>query len=90
MFQHQFAEQPSIPSITVEAKIDGNHITLTNKDKFDVFPEGIIAEGILMWHAPTRQWIIGHSPADKFVQDVGGCSEGPEVVDLEKRIYWTC
>ena len=21
---------------------------------------------------------------------VGGCSDGPEVVDLEKRIYWTC
>ena len=22
--------------------------------------------------------------------EVGGCSDGPEVVDLKKRIYWTC
>lgn len=21
---------------------------------------------------------------------VGGCSDGPEVIDLEERIYWTC
>ena len=89
-FQHHFAEQPTIPSITVDVEIDGRHIVVTNNDRTDVFPRGVIAEGTLMWHPVSRQWIIGDKPSDADLKDVGGCSDGPQVVDLKDHVFWTC
>lgn len=56
----------------------------------DGFPKGTIAEGTLMWHPKTKEWIIGLEAGDRDAVEVGGCSDGPEVVDLKKRIFWTC
>jgi hypothetical protein len=89
-FRHKFAEQPDVPSFTVTARIRGRHIVLIKRDRSGAFPKGVIAEGTLMWHAKSRQWIIGDRPSDRYAPEVGGCSDGPEVVDLQRRIYWTC
>ena len=72
------------------AQIRGRHIVLINNDRADVFPAGLIAEGTLMWHAASGQWIIGTAPADADATEVGGCSDGPDVIDLQSRVYWTC
>ncbi|KQZ57852.1 hypothetical protein ASD53_09630 [Lysobacter sp. Root559] len=90
VFQHHFAEQPTIPSISLNATINGSHIVLVNSKASGPFPAGVLAEGELMWHAGSGQWIIGHEDGDRSVRDVGGCSDGPEVVDLIGKIYWTC
>ncbi|KAF1720916.1 hypothetical protein SAMN06296416_101318 [Pseudoxanthomonas wuyuanensis] len=79
-----------MPSFSLTATIDGTHIVLINPKASGPFPAGIIAEGELMWHAGSRQWIIGHKDTDRTLPDVGGCSDGPEVVDLVGKIYWTC
>lgn len=89
-FQHRFAEQPTMPSIALKTTISGKHIVLVNPTASDVFPEGVVAEGDLMWHAASKQWVIGEDPSDRTAKEVGGCSDGPEVVDLQRRIYWTC
>jgi|SRR6478672_3137267 len=89
-FQHKFAEQPELPSIPLVAQINGFHIVLINEANSPVFPKGTIAEGTLMWHAASGQWIIGHNDSDRYAPSVGGCSDGPEVVDLVQKIYWTC
>lgn len=89
-FEHRFAEHPSIRSIPLTATIEGFQLVLVNPRASDPFPEGVVAKGELMWHAVSGQWIIGHSAADKTAAEVGGCSDGPEVVDLVARIYWTC
>ena len=89
-FQHRFSEHPSIRSIALSAKVAGGRIVLVNETQSDVFPQGVVAEGALMWHAASGQWIIGHSPADQYAPEVGGCSDGPEVVDLRQKVYWTC
>jgi hypothetical protein len=92
VFEHKFAEaeQSSIPSIKLDVQIQGRHVVLINNDRTDVFPAGIIKEGTLMWHAASGQWIIAKEPTDAEAAAVGGCSDGPELVDLERRIYWTC
>lgn len=42
-------------------------------------------------HRPAAlQWVIVRSEADRHATEVGGCSDGPEVVDLQQKIYWTC
>ncbi|TQM16707.1 hypothetical protein FB548_0075 [Pseudoxanthomonas sp. 3HH-4] len=89
-FQHRFAEHRDLPSIRLEAWIEDGRIRLTNHDRNDVFPRGLIAEGMIVWHAASRQWIIAAQPEDATAIDVGGCSDGPEVVDLQRKIYWTC
>lgn len=89
-FKHKFAEQPDMPSLVLTARIRGHHIVLINRSASEVFPKGVIAEGTLMWHAASRQWIIATSKTDRHAKDVGGCSAGPDVVDLRKKIYWTC
>jgi len=89
-FQHRFAEHPAIPSIKLEVTIAGSHIVVVNPVASDPFPAGTLAEGQLMWHAASQQWIIGREPSDKLAADVGGCSDGPETVDLINKIYWTC
>jgi hypothetical protein len=90
VFEHRFAEHPDMASIELSVRIDGSHIVVVNAETSDVFPKGILAEGTLMWHEASGKWIIGDSQEDRFAKDVGGCSDGPEVVDLRKKIYWTC
>ena len=89
-FQHRYAEQPTMGSFTVRVHIKGQRITVVNPHTGQVFPKGVIAKGLLLWNAPTGQWIIGETETDRDNSEVGGCSAGPEVVDLVKRIYWTC
>jgi hypothetical protein len=90
-FTHRFAEQPAMPSITMHVRIRGRRVIVTNDDgPTDVFAKGVVDEGLLLWHAASQQWIIGDSEADKDAPEVGGCSGGPEVIDLAKKIYWTC
>jgi hypothetical protein len=50
----------------------------------------IIDSGIIMWHKETEQWIIGHSPEDKYAKEVGGCTDGPYVIDFKKKKFWLC
>jgi hypothetical protein len=92
IFEHKYteAEQHNIKSISLIVTIMGYHIVVTNRVRFDVFPEGVVEEGTLMWHSKSGQWIIGTSAPDKDADEAGGCTDGPTVIDLEKRIYWTC
>ena len=89
-FQHRFAEHPKLSSFQLKATINGSHIVLTNPAPSGPFLAGVLAEGELMWHPGSQQWIIGTDASDRSLQDVGGCSDGPEVVDLVRKIYWTC
>ena len=90
VFIHRFSEHPNMPSIKLNVKIEGKYIELVNMDDDSLFPFGVIASGELFWHTASGKWIIVTSPEDKEAKEVGGCSDGPEVVDLEKKIYWTC
>lgn len=90
VFQHRFAEHPEISSIRLDVTIKDAHITVVNPTASDPFPAGVLSAGMLIWHAPSKQWIIGQQASDRLARDVGGCSDGPEVVDLENKIYWTC
>ena len=90
-FAHRFAEHPTMLSITMHVRVRGQRVAVTNDDgPTDVFERGVVDEGLLLWHAASRQWIIGDTEADKDAPEVGGCSGGPEVIDLAKKIYWTC
>lgn len=90
LFTHRFSEHPGIESLRLEVRIRGNQVVVVNPVASDPFPAGVLDEGTLMWHAGAGQWIIGHDESDRDLQDVGGCTGGPEVIDLVNRVYWTC
>ena len=87
---HRFAEHPSMPSVDMLVRFGDGRIVVTNTTPNTPFPLGVVAEGQLLWNGRVGKWIIARTPADQKATEVGGCSDGPEVVDLEKRVYWTC
>lgn len=50
----------------------------------------IIAAGHIRWHKATKQWIIAESENDIYADEVGGCSDGPIIVDFENKKVWLC
>ena len=89
-FEHRHAEHPDMTSFRLLVTLKDNEISIVKPKSGGPFPQGEIAKGTLFWHAASEQWIIVTSDEDRLATEVGGCSDGPEVVDLKKRIYWTC
>jgi hypothetical protein len=50
----------------------------------------IIEEGIIMKHTKTGKWIIGHIIKDRDAKEIGGCSNGPSVINFKQKIFWSC
>jgi hypothetical protein len=50
----------------------------------------ILDQGILMQHIKTGKWIVGHKLNDKDAKEIGGCSEGPSIIDFKHRRFWLC
>jgi hypothetical protein len=71
--------------------IKGNSIKVVHNGKGNLTGKkgDILDEGIIMKHK-TGKWIIGHTPIDKNAIQIGGCSDGPSVVDFKRKIFWSC
>lgn len=89
-FVVRFEEHPDMTGGHLDAEVRDGHIRLTSKPDSSVFPAGLVEEGVLVWHAASKQWIIGQTETESELAEVGGCSDGPFVVDLEQKIFWTC
>lgn len=51
---------------------------------------GLIDKGIIRRHILTGNTIITHDRADVHAEEIGGCSDGPIIIDLKKKIVWLC
>lgn len=49
----------------------------------------VIEEGIIMKHK-SGDWIIGKDPNDVNLDEVGGCTDGPAVIDFKNKKFWMC
>lgn len=73
---------------------------IINRDSVRVLHDGtgnlsgnkgdVLEAGVLMKHKRTGKWIIGHRAEDVNAKEIGGCGEGPTIIDLRRRIFWTC
>jgi hypothetical protein len=91
-YQVAFAEwQGKSMGATVLVKIKGDSIyVIHNGGSLSGQKGEVIDSGIIMKHRKTGQWIIGHTPGDKDAPEVGGCSEGPSVIDFNRKKFWLC
>lgn len=49
----------------------------------------VIDEGIIMKHK-SGKWIIGKNKTDTEIDDIGGCTDGPAIIDFKNKKYWLC
>lgn len=94
-FQHRDAEFSHSLGYPVIVTIRGNNIVVTYEGQDSCLREirdsnNVIYDATLMWHRKTAQWILGYEDADRDADEVGGCSTGPDTIDFENRILWTC
>ena len=77
---------------TCTVQIKGDSIKIINNGTGNLTSKkgDIIDEGILMKHTKTGKRIIGHSAKDKNAKEIGGCSEGPSVIDFNQKKFWSC
>ena len=90
-FVHRDAEFPSQPGFPVTVTIAGYHykVAAQSPDKPGTVCE--IDDSILMWNEKVRMWTLGHDESDRAATHAGGCQDdGPDTIDFEKRIIWTC
>lgn len=50
----------------------------------------VYAEGIILKHRKTGEWIIGKHARDKDAKEIGGCSDGPSMIDFKRKRFWSC
>ncbi len=50
----------------------------------------LIEQGIIMKHKKSGKWIIAHSPEDAKAINLGGCSEGPTIIDFKRKRILLC
>jgi hypothetical protein len=90
-FQWKDAEFASSDGFPVRVEIAAKRLRIINEREHREVPIGELDDGELMWHAQSRQWILGHAETDKLAASVGGCDGAdPFVVDFETRVIWTC
>jgi len=75
---------------TCVVKIIGDSITIINNGSLSGYKGEIIDQGIIIQHIKTGKWIIAHAPKDKNAKDVGGCGDGPHVIDFKHKVFWLC
>jgi len=85
-------EFPNLSGTPIRIVVSGRHVKIVS-DSLDstAFPLGsIVDEGTIIWHSATGQWIVGNKESDGDAAEVGGCSEGPAVIDFVGNVYWWC
>ena len=74
---------------TVIIKGDSVNVVHNGKGNLTGNKGDIIDSGIIMKHK-SGKWIIGHNSKDKKADDIGGCSDGPRVIDFKRKKVWSC
>jgi hypothetical protein len=90
-FQWKDAEFPESAGFPVKVIIDGDRISVINEHQGGAAPLGELASATLMWNAKVAKWVLGYSESAKQAVSAGDCSgEGPQVIDFQARVIWTC
>lgn len=75
---------------TVTVEVIADSVSVVYDGKGSIAPAGtVLASGLLMKHK-SGVWIVGSTPEEAQLDEVGGCSGGPEVIDFEQLLFWWC
>lgn len=71
------------------AQIKGRHIKIINRGILTGGKGSIVDEGTIMRHK-SGVWIIAHSPDDVNAEEIGGCTDGPMIIDFKRKVVISC
>jgi len=74
---------------TCMVKLKGDSVIVMNDGTLAGKKGDVMAKGVLMKHKSGRM-IIGNDRSDVNLDEVGGCTDGPRVIEIEKKIMWIC
>lgn len=86
----EWENQPAKTTCTVIIKGDSVKIIHNGHPGLMGKKGDIIDQGLLLRHKATGKWIIAHDKKDSGAAEIGGCSDGPSVIDIKKRVFWLC
>lgn len=49
----------------------------------------VIVKGYIRRHR-SGEWIVSEKSGDENAAEIGGCTDGPYIIDLENRVFWMC
>jgi len=76
--------------VAVEIKGDSVKVIYEGDGQLSGIKKGeVLDEGILKKHK-SGPWIITHTESDVELDEIGGCTGGPAIIDLEGKKYWMC
>jgi hypothetical protein len=75
--------------VTVTIKGDSIKVVYAGGGNLTAKIGEVLDEGVIMKHK-TGVWIIGSRQGNKVLDEVGGCTGGPSVIDFENKKYWMC
>ncbi|HTE24036.1 hypothetical protein [Flavitalea sp.] len=75
---------------TCHVRIKGDSIYIINDGSVTGTKGQIMDAGLILKHKRTGKWIIAHRPHDIDAKEVGGCGEGPSVIDFRRKRWWSC
>ena len=88
-----FAEwQGKSMGVYVSVRIEGEQIEVIYEGGGNIpgLEQGtILDEGMLRKHKSGR-WIIVQEESEVQAEEVGGCTDGPSVIDFENQKFWMC
>jgi hypothetical protein len=74
-------------------------MVIINKDSIKIIHNGksnltgnkgdVLYQGIILKHK-TGKWIIGKSPKDKNAKEIGGCGDGPPIINFKRKFVRLC
>ena len=88
-----FAEWNKFLGDTALVIIHNNQVTVLFKEgNITGLKQGMVLDKGILYKHKSGQWIITtqNIPDDINTSEVGGCSDGPSVIDFKNKIYWMC
>ena len=75
--------------VTVIIQGDSAKVIYEGQGEFTAEIGEVLDQGIIMKHK-SGEWIIGSEASDKELDEVGGCTGGPAIIDFKNKKYWMC
>jgi hypothetical protein len=91
-FSVQFAEwKNGIKDEQVTVRIKGDNIMVIYEGDGELIAKSgeILEKGFILMHK-SGVWIIANDIEDIAMDEIGGCTGGPTVIDFKNKVYWMC
>ncbi|WP_162052713.1 hypothetical protein [Pontibacter pamirensis] len=75
--------------VTVVIQGDSVKVIYAGDGKLTAKKGEVLDEGIILKHK-SGDWIIGRNREDVNLEEIGGCTGGPSMIDFKNKKYWMC